>query len=263
MKPGYAALIGLLFGSFLNVCIYRIPRDVSVVRPRSFCPGCNRQIRAADNIPILSYLLLRGRCRNCDYRIAIRYPLVELTTAILFAAVALHYRTVGSTLKWAFFESILIVLFWTDLEERILPDELTLGGTILGLLLAPAIRIPGSLIAIFFPDWRPSAQSLVNAIAGALLFSGSLWLLSVIYAAIRKREGVGQGDIKLLALFGAFLGVEGALEALLIGSVAGSVVGPLYLWARRRDLRTYELPFGSFLCVGAAIVPFLGWFSRQ
>jgi leader peptidase (prepilin peptidase)/N-methyltransferase len=260
---GFAAIAGLVVGSFLNVCIYRIPRDLSVVRPRSFCTGCNQQIRAVDNIPLLSYMLLKGKCRNCGRSIGVRYPMVELTTALLFAAIALRYPAITSALKWAIFESILIVLFWTDLEERILPDELTLGGTLLGLVLALAVPIPGDFVTALLPGVRPRLQSLANSAIAALFFSAIVWVLSVIYITLRKREGMGQGDIKLLALVGAFLGLEGALQGLLIGSISGVLLGTAYVLWREQDPGSYQLPFGSFLCVGAGMVPFLPWFEKQ
>ena len=259
----FAAVAGLLVGSFLNVCIYRIPRDLSVVRPRSFCPACNQQIRAVDNIPILSYLLLKGKCRPCGASIAVRYPVVELTTGLLFTAIALRYPQIASALKWCIFESILTVLFWTDFEARILPDELTLGGTLLGFVLSVAITVPGDFIPVFLPDLRPPWQSVVNCATGAVFFSGIMWLLSVIYATLRKKQGMGLGDIKLLALLGAFLGIEGALQGLLIGSVTGVLLGVAYVLWTGKDLRSYELPFGTFLCAGAGIVPFLPWFAKQ
>jgi leader peptidase (prepilin peptidase)/N-methyltransferase len=259
----FAAVVGLLVGSFLNVCIYRIPRDLSVVHPRSFCTACNQQIRAVDNIPILSYLLLKGKCRCCGASIAVRYPVVELATGLLFTGIALRYPEMTSALKWCIFESILTVLFWTDLEERILPDELTLGGTLLGLLLSVAITVPGDFIPALLPDLRPPWQSFVNSATGAAFFSGMMWLLSVIYATLRKKQGLGLGDIKLLALLGAFLGIEGALQGLLIGSVSGVLLGIVYVLWTGKDLRSYELPFGSFLCAGAGIVPFLPWFAKQ
>lgn len=252
-----AAIAGLLVGSFLNVCIYRIPRDLSVVAPRSFCPECGASIVWYDNVPMLSYTLLKGRCRVCAKRIGFRYPVVELTTAILFAAAALRYGWSLAALKWMLFEAMLVVLFWTDFEEQILPDEFTLGGTLAGLILAPLVSVPGIFGEMFFPAWKPPAQSLFNAAIGAVFLAVPLWLFGVLYARWRQREGLGLGDVKLLALFGVFLGLENGLYAMLIGTVAGSVIGLIYVFSTRRKFSETELPFGSFLCVGAALIPLL------
>jgi leader peptidase (prepilin peptidase)/N-methyltransferase len=252
-----AIVIGLLFGSFLNVCIYRIPRDLSVVAPRSFCPECGERIRWHDNVPLLSYALLRGRCRACGKRIGLRYPIVELTTAILFAAVAIRYGWTLAAFKWELFEALVITLFWTDLEERLLPDELTLGGAVAGLILAVFVRVPGQLSQLFLPGSKIVWQSLFNAGTGAMVLAGPIWVLGLIYARVRGREGVGFGDVKLLVLLGVFLGVENGLLALLIGAVSGSVLGIAYIWLTHKKASTYELPLGSFLCAGAALAPLM------
>jgi len=258
LEPLYvaaAAVFGLVFGSFLNVCIYRIPRDLSVVAPRSFCPECGERIAWHDNVPLLSYALLRGRCRACRKRIGLRYPIVELTTAILFAAIAIRYGWTIVALKWALFEALIVTLFWTDIEERILPDELTLGGALSGLVLAFFVRVPGQLGQLFLPGSKMVWQSLFNAGVGATVLAGPIWVLGVIYARVRRREGLGFGDVKLLVLLGVFLGLENGLLALLIGVVSGSAIGIAYIWLAGKKASTYELPFGSFLCAGAALVP--------
>ncbi len=260
LQPLYialAAVFGLLFGSFLNVCIYRIPRDLSVVAPRSFCPECGERIVWHDNIPLLSYAVLRGRCRSCGQRIGLRYPLVELTTAVLFTAAVMRYGWTIETFKWIVFEAIVITLFWTDIEERILPDELTLGGALIGLVLAVFVRVPGQLGELFLPGSGLLWQSLFNAGLGVIVLAGALWVVGAIYARVRGREGLGLGDIKLLVLLGVFLGLEKGLLALLIGAISGSVLGIAYIWLARKKASTYELPFGSFLCAGAALVPFM------
>ncbi|MGI9073222.1 MAG: prepilin peptidase [Bryobacteraceae bacterium] len=258
LQPLYVApavIFGLMFGSFLNVCIYRIPRDLSVVAPRSFCPECGERIAWHDNVPLLSYAVLRGHCRACGKRIGSRYPIVELSTAILFTAVAIRYGWTVSALKWALFEAVVITLFWTDIEERILPDELTLGGALIGLMLALLVRVPGELAGLFLPGPKMVWQSLFNAGVGATVLAGPIWMLGFIYARVRGREGLGLGDVKLLVLLGVFLGLENGLLALLIGVLSGSVIGIAYIWLTRKKASTYELPFGSFLCAGAALVP--------
>jgi leader peptidase (prepilin peptidase) / N-methyltransferase len=252
-----AAVAGLLFGSFLNVCIYRIPRDLSVIAPRSFCPECGGQIAWFDNLPLVSYLVLRGRCRSCAKSIALRYPIVELTTAVLFAATAAEYGWTVATLKWFVFEALLVALFWTDLEERILPDELTLGGTAAGLMFAVLFPVP-SVFADLLLGGAPTAwKSLFNAALGAVLLGLPIWGLAALYARLRNREGLGFGDVKLLLLMGVFLGPERGLWALLIGTVSGSLLGLAYILATHKKSSTYELPFGTFLCAGAALVPLL------
>lgn len=249
-----AGAFGLAFGSFLNVCIYRIPRDLSVVTPRSFCPECGQPIAWYNTLPLLSYAVLRGSSRCCAKPIGIRYPIVEFTTASAFVAVALRYGWTAAALKWIIFEAILIVLFWTDLEERILPDELTLGGTALGLILAFFVQVPSFLGEMFVPVWQPAWRSLLNAALGATLLAAPTWLLAIVYERVRNREGLGLGDVKLLALLGVFLGVEQGIAALLVGAVAGSIIGIIYISVKGKSASTYELPFGSFLCAGAALI---------
>ncbi|MGA8030134.1 MAG: prepilin peptidase [Bryobacteraceae bacterium] len=255
----FFAVLGLLVGSFLNVCIYRIPRDLSVVAPRSFCPECGKPVAWYDNVPLLSYAILRGKCRSCAKAIGFRYPLVELTTAALFAATAIQYGWTLAALKWAVFEAILIVLFWTDLEERILPDELTLGGTVAGVILALFVMVPGVWADLLFPALRPVWRSLINAALGAVVLTVPIWLLGVAFARVRKREGLGLGDVKLLMLIGVFLGLERGVAAVLVGTVAGVVIGITYVLLTGKKASSYELPFGSFLCAGAAVVALVSW----
>ncbi|MBV9183522.1 MAG: prepilin peptidase, partial [Acidobacteria bacterium] len=171
-----AGVFGLLLGSFLNVCVYRIPRNISIVRPRSFCPHCERQIPWYDNLPLLSYANLKGRCRSCEEAIGVRYPLVELTTAVLFTGIAVRYGWTFLALKWALFESILVVLFCTDLEDRILPDELTLGGTVIGVIFAVFVMVPGSFGELLLVGSKAVWQSLFNAALGAMILAGPIWL---------------------------------------------------------------------------------------
>ncbi len=258
-----AFLSGLIFGSFLNVCIYRIPRDLSIAAPRSFCPECGQQLAWLQNIPLVSYLFLRGRCRSCAQPIGIRYPLVELGTALLFLFTAMKFGFTLLSLKWIVFESLLVILFWTDLEERILPDEITLGGSVSALLLAAVVAVPGSFGALILPESPLRWQSILNACLGALLLTLPIWLIGAAYGRLRRREALGLGDVKLLAMLGLFLGPENGLFALLIGAVAGSVIGIGVLIWTKQDARSYEMPFGSFLCAGAILIPFLSarWHS--
>ncbi len=160
-----------------------------------------------------------------------------------------------AALKWVFFESILVVLFWTDVEERILPDELTIGGTIAGLILAAFVVVPGVLGELLLMRAKQVWQSLFNAVIGGIFLAVPVWLIGILYERVRKRQGLGLGDVKLLALMGVFLGLEKGLLALFAGALAGSLLGLGYLLITRKDLSTYELPFGSFLCLGAAVLP--------
>ncbi len=252
-----AAAFGLLIGSFLNVCIYRLPLDLSVVRPRSFCPKCEKQIDWHDNVPLLSFALLRGRCRNCGVRIPWRYPMVEALTAGCFFWFVLQGGPSLVAAKGCVLAAILIALIFSDIEERILPDEFTLGGIVLGLAFAWFVPIHDQMVSFFVflsrPNPDPRLASLVEAIGGAAIPCLFLWLTGWLYEKIRKKEGLGLGDVKMIAMLGAFLGLRGALETLILGSLAGSVIGLLYIKLSKKDASDYPLPFGSFLGAAALI----------
>lgn len=252
-----AALAGLLIGSFLNVCIYRVPRDLSVVRPRSFCPECGKPVAWYDNIPVVSFALLKGCCRNCGKAIGLRYPIVELTTAALFAATVARFGWSLNSLKWCLFEAIMTVLFWVDLEERILPDEFTLGGSALGLLFAFFTKVPGDLGVLLLPSFGTRGQSLFEALAGALVLTVPLAAIGFIWGRVTKREVLGMGDVKLLPCIGLFLGLEAGIQTLLVGSLAAVALGGMYIFITKKKAREYPLPLGSFYCGAAAIVPVL------
>src|ERR1700722_14323030 len=207
-----AGLAGLLIGSFLNVCIFRLPRDLSVVRPRSFCPACEKMIAWYDNVPVLSYALLRGRCRHCGDRISIRYPLVEILTALSFAICVAEFGLTVPALKYCIFSAILITLIFSDLEERILPDEFTLGGTLVGIGLAFFVQLPTELSVLFLPfSIKPIWRSVSEAVIGAGVSSGCIWFVGWVFEKLRHKEGLGLGDVKMIAMIGAFLGLEKAL----------------------------------------------------
>jgi leader peptidase (prepilin peptidase)/N-methyltransferase len=262
-----AGLFGLLIGSFLNVCIFRWPRDLSVVQPRSFCPECEKQIASYDNIPLLSYLLLKGRCRYCNARIPARYPIVEaLTGALFFSFVA----TLGPTivaLKFCLLSALVIGMVFSDLEERILPDEFTLGGVVAGLALSLVIPVEDGTAAFFLgKSLHGSALSLAESAFGAAVPSGFLWLTGEIFFRLRHKEGLGFGDVKMLAAIGAFLGLRGALLTMVAGSLMGSVLGLVFILITKKDSSSYELPFGSFLgaaAIGVALVGqrVLAWYA--
>jgi leader peptidase (prepilin peptidase)/N-methyltransferase len=253
----FAALAGLLIGSFLNVCIYRVPRDLSVVRPRSFCPACEKTIAWNDNIPVLSFLRLKGRCRQCGARIGSRYPLVELSTALLFAATVARFGWTLDSLKWCIFQAVMTVLFWVDLEERILPDEFTLGGSVLGLVFAFFTKVPGDLGGLLLPSAGVRGQSIFEALAGAIALTVPLTVVGLIWGWLAKREVLGWGDVKLLPCIGLFLGLEMGIQTLLLGSLLGVAIGGVYIFSMKKKAREYELPLGSFYCGAAALTPLL------
>jgi len=253
-----AALFGLVIGSFVNVCIHRMPRDESVVWPGSRCPVCRHAIAPYDNIPVLSWLLLQGRCRHCFTRIHWRYPLVEALTGVLFALAFLTWGPTPAALKYMLFSALCVGMLFTDLETRILPDEFTLGGLAAGLVISVLIPQEGTFLAFFAPSLPTPLASLTDACLGAATGSGALWLVAEAYARVRGREGLGLGDVKMVAMLGAFLGMTGAMAAILIGCVAGSVLGMLWIWRRKQAASQYELPFGSFLAAAALLVAFRG-----
>ena len=280
-------MFGLVFGSFLNVCIYRMPRDLSVVRPRSACPACNAPIAGYDNIPIVSWLILRGRCRNCKARISPRYAAVELLTGIFFVLSYLAASSLPEAAKYCVFCFLLIGLVFTDAETRILPDLLTKPGIVLGLLLSVFVPVEGPAQALMERwgdfDWR--VLSFINSLAGAIFGAAFILGVAFLYQALRGVEGMGMGDAKLMAMIGAFLGIKLTLLVLLLATLTGSLFGILLLvvvWrkrmARRKQrsaepapvirarawnsakliFRNFEIPFGVFLGIAAAFAAFLG-----
>ncbi len=249
-----ALVAGLLIGSFLNVCIYRMPRDLSVVSPRSFCPACEHPIAWYDNIPIASYVVLGGRCRLCGKPISRRYPLVEALTAALFVVVVLINGSSLVSVALCVFCALMVGLVFSDLEERILPDEFTLGGIALGLLFAYVAPFQAVLPSLLLPHWNHRWLSLVEAVVSTVFPALLLWGLGALYQKIRHKEGLGLGDVKMVAMIGAFLGLQGAVATVMVGSLLGSVIGLAYIHLTRKDAATYELPFGSFLGAGAILV---------
>ena len=241
MIPGLLVftLLGLVVGSFLNVCIYRLPRRESIVWPASHCPACRRNLRWFENVPVVSWMALRGRCATCRVPIAMTYPLVELVTALLFAAGFIVYGLTPLFGVRLLFGCALIVLFAIDLEHHILPNAITLPGIAVGFIASLALP----------PGWLPSLLGIV--LGGAIPF-----LIAEAYMRLRGHEGHGMGDVKMLAMIGAFLGWQLMLVTLVFASLAGSVVGLGFL-AAGRGLK-YALPFGTFLAAGAFVATFLG-----
>ena len=245
-----AAVGGLIVGSFLNVCIHRLPRRESVVRPRSQCPSCGKPIEWADNIPVVSWLALRGRCRQCAAPISMRYPIVELATAA--TAVAIVWLTPAGPLLISrlVLGAALIALFFIDLEHQILPNVITLPGILVGFLFS-LIAPPGPV------------QSLIGIVVGG----GTLTVIAGVYYLIRKVEGMGMGDVKMLAMIGAFLGWQAVILTLVLSSFLGAIIGTAMLLTRRADMR-HALPFGTFLSIAALVSMLAGerivrWYLGQ
>lgn len=259
---------GALIGSFLNVVIHRVPREESIVFPNSRCPACGTAIRPYDNVPVLSWLVLRGRCRSCRAPIAARYPAVEALTAALFALVVLRDGVSVALLPDLVFVAALVALVFIDAEHMILPDVITLPG--FGLALVARVLIP-NLDGLWFltdgalagwPDW---AVSLAGALVGALAGGGTLWLLGWLWERLRGVEAMGLGDVKMMFMVGAYLGWPLTVLTLFLAVVTGSVVGiALMVWRRDRDMQML-LPFGIFLGAGAVIAllagrPIVDWY---
>ena len=249
-----ALMFGLLFGSFLNVCIHRWPRGRSVVKPRSHCVRCRKIIAWYDNIPVFSYLILGGRCRYCRKHISIRYPTVELINGLLFFYFVWTLGPTAAAAKMCVFSAMALALIFCDLEKRLLPDEFTLGGTLIGLAFAAFVPMSDEtsklLFWIFHLELSGRLLWLAQSVAGAFIPAFFLWGGGWLYARIRHRDGLGFGDVKLMMMIGAFLGLQYTLSAMFLGSVVGTVISLLYIWATKKDAATYQLPFGTFL--GAA-----------
>lgn len=234
-------VFGAIIGSFLNVCIVRLPEERSIVTPPSHCPTCRRDIAWYDNVPLLSYLVLRGRCRGCGVRISPRYPAVELLTGAL--AVALWWR-LGPTLAFAgyfVFAAALVTITFIDLDHRVIPDVISLPGIAVGL----AVSLVSPLV------------TPVDAVLGALAGGGVLLGIALGYQAIRGQEGMGGGDVKLLAMIGAFLGWQSVFVTLMVASLIGSLIGVAVMLYQRADTKL-AIPFGPFLACGALVALFFG-----
>jgi leader peptidase (prepilin peptidase)/N-methyltransferase len=235
-----AAVFGAIVGSFLSVCIYRLPRGGSIVSPGSTCPHCGQMLAWFDNIPIFGYLALRGRCRNCGERISWQYPLVELVTAATFAFGWWYYGPGWLLVSRLVFGCALIVLFAIDLEHHLLPNVITLPGIVVGFAFS------------FFtePGW-------VASLIGLLLGGGALWGIAEAYYLLRHEEGLGMGDVKMLSMIGAFLGWKLTVVTLLLASLSGSLIGVALIVTSRGTMK-YALPFGTFLALGAAAATTVG-----
>jgi leader peptidase (prepilin peptidase)/N-methyltransferase len=240
-------IIGLCVGSFLNVCAYRLPLNESIVSPRSRCTSCGRTLTWFDNLPVLSWVALRGRCRTCQQPVSWMYPAVEVLTALIFVIIYLTYGPTLLSLARAVFACALIVLFVTDLQHKILPNVITLPGIVVGFVCS--LFLP--------PGW-------VSSLIGLVVGGGFLLAIAEAYYRVRGQEGLGMGDVKLLAMIGAFLGWKLVLLTLVFASFTGSLAGGLLIASGRGNMK-YALPFGTFLAVGALLAatwgePIADWY---
>ena len=266
-------LFGLAFGSFLNVCIHRLPKGESIVKPRSRCPHCGKPVAAWDNIPLLSYLVLRGRCRNCQKSISPLYPFVELLTGLL---ILFTYRQFGFTaefIKFSVFGMLLLILTFTDLQERIIPHAVTIFGIFLGTSiswLVPVERAASTWLlhrmGFFPPTWE--AESFLASVAGMILGGGSFYLVGTVFYYLKgkQKDYLGFGDVMLMTMVGSFLGMSLTLLTIFLGSLLGALIGVLLEYTTKR-FHGYEWPFGTFLGVAALFSSFGGkavidWYLR-
>ena len=239
---GLVFMFGMCIGSFLNVCIHRLPSSMSIINPsRSFCPQCNSAIQFYDNIPVFSYLWLKGRCRNCKASISLRYPLVELMAGILAIAILFMFGlTLEGVVYFAFISSLLVITF-IDIDHKIIPDIITLPG------------IPIGLAASFvLPD-----MTFKSSLLGLLVGGGSLLLVAWTYSLITQKEGMGGGDIKLLGMIGTFIGWKGVIFTIFAASLTGTFVGIIVMLLKGKNLK-FAIPFGPFLSIGAMSYIFFG-----
>lgn len=246
----FAFTFGAIVGSFLNVVIHRYPREESIVFPASHCPHCNASIRWFDNIPVVSYLILRGHCRACRGPISIRYPLVELANGLFYLAIFLHTGATLGFLLLAAIVSMTICLIYIDAEIQILPDVIDIPGTVIGILVG-AIGC-----GVLYPDLM-LASSFSDSVIGAAVGAGAIVVIIAAYWLVRRVEGMGWGDVKMMAMIGAVVGWEGLIGVMLLASICGAMIG---LPAAMRSGRGMQLalPFGVFLGLGTLAVIFFG-----
>ena len=252
------ALFGLVFGSFLNVCIARLPQGASVVRPRSHCPLCGHMIRWYDNLPVLSYVILRGRCRDCGEQISPIYPLVEIATAALLLAAYVVDGWGAGFIRNALLLMILIVLVFTDLIERRLPHPVTIFGMVIGLAFSWIVRVDsrpiGALLRHFGMSPSLTLLSVLGAIGGALVGGGLFYVVgeAFYYIGGRRKQYLGFGDVMLMLMVGTFLGIPLTLLTVLLGSLLGTFVALPFVFLDAARFRQFQWPYGSFLGAAAA-----------
>lgn len=237
----FVFIFGICIGSFLNVCIYRLPESKSIVHPRSMCPSCGTLIASYDNLPIFSYMALRGKCRHCAARISLRYPAIEFISGIFAVGVYLKYGLSLEALIYYTFIATLLVITFIDIDHQIIPDVISLPG--IPIFFAASFALPDI--------------TLVESIVGILIGGGSLWIVAQLYYVLTRKEGMGGGDIKLLAMMGAVIGWKGVLFTIFVASAIGTVAGMLVMLKTRTSMKL-KVPFGPFLAIGAIAYIFLG-----
>jgi leader peptidase (prepilin peptidase)/N-methyltransferase len=241
--PGwFAFIVGACIGSFLNVCIYRIPENRSIISPGSFCPHCHNSIPFYLNVPILSYLFLKGRCKFCNHSISIRYPLIEALTGIFAVLLVLKFGVTPVAFFWFIFISALITISLIDMDHQIIPDRISIPGI---FIFASSFY--------FLPE-----MTLLRSFTGILAGGGLLYAVAAFYYLLRRQEGMGGGDIKLLAMIGAATGVKGVLFTVFTGSLLGTLAGMATMFYMKRSDTKFRIPFGPFLSAGSALYVFFG-----
>jgi len=263
----FSFILGTVVGSFLNVCIYRLPRGESLAFPSSHCTSCGKAIRFYNNIPILSYLILRGRCADCGTPIPLRYPAVELISGIVLAGLYYKFGLSLETLFYAVLTYSLIVITFIDLKHMIIPNVITVPGAVAGLLYNALVTDwgrSGNLLGAFSFSLENffgvlNEVPFLDSVFGLIMGGGILFLIAFVYIAVRKQEGMGMGDVKLLAMIGAFLGWKGVVFVMLVSSLLGTITGLSIILYKKGDLK-YALPFGPFLSLAAVIYIFTGGF---
>ncbi len=247
----FVALLGALIGSFLNVCIYRVPKDESIVKPASRCPSCGTSIKFYDNVPILSYLILMGKCRACKAKLSPRYPLIELLNSVLYVLVLNRFGTAEPLVLMIYcvFVSTLIVIFFIDLDHQIIPNSITYPGIPLALLLGATV-LPD-------PFFRYDLLGIKAAFIGFLVGGGSFYLIAIIGKMILKKDAMGGGDIKMMAMIGGLMGWKGIILTTFLGSLFGSIIGISLIIIKGREFGS-RIPFGPYLAFGSLITLFWG-----
>jgi leader peptidase (prepilin peptidase)/N-methyltransferase len=255
-------LFGLIVGSFLNVCIARIPLESSIISPPSHCPRCNTPIRWYDNIPLVSFAVLGGRCRTCGQRISWRYPLVELLNGLLFLWAIIEFGFTGEAILVMALCSTLVVITFIDLDHQIIPDVITYPGMVIGLGVAPffmsTLAVPLSFgLGTVLPPLGQYGTAFLNAFIGLVLGGAPLYLIGLLWEKLRKVEAMGGGDVKYMSMVGSFLGWKGAFLTIMLGAVSGSIVGVALILLKKHRADNV-IPFGPFLAFGTLLTLFRG-----
>jgi len=234
-------IFGLCIGSFLNVCIYRIPEPKSIISPGSMCPSCGNPIKFYDNIPVLSFIILRAKCRNCNVYISLRYPLVEILTGFFALSVFIKFGSSIEAPIYFIFIATLLVITFIDIDHRIIPDLISLPG----------------IVFFFIASLTISTISIIDSFIGILAGGGILFAIAEIYWRITGKEGMGGGDVKLLAMIGALIGWKGVLFTIFVSSLVGTIIGIIVMLIQGKNLKL-AIPFGPFLSIGAVVYVFFG-----